>query len=684
MVLSPGAVVAGYRIEKVLGSGGMGTVYLAANPVLPRRDALKVLSSELSHDPPFRARFIREADLAATLDHPNIVTVYTRGETEEGQLWIAMQYVAGSDVHAELEDGPITVQRTVHIIGEVAKALDYAHRRNLVHRDVKPANFLLAPDDERVLLADFGIARALDDTSQLTATGMVMATVAYAAPETLSTGPVDGRVDIYALGCSLYRMLTGQAPFASSGGIAATMAAHLAKPPPRVTDRLDLPRAIDAVIAKAMAKNPDDRFQRARELAEAAAAALEGGVTVPVNRPVLPRPAPSSWPPQPAASPPPAPQARAGEAARYSIGHCNGPQPHQGQRSLNQSRTPPGPPDYFPPPQLADARAGAGPPRARPRRRRAWISAAIAAVVLVAGATIAAMTVGRGAKPAYQPQTFVHAHGTTLISSEPHVVAALGPGDGDAVLSLGVQPVALTAPGGQLPSWEQQLVTANPKVLSSVDISAVGALKPDVIIATGNIDDATYNSLTGIAPTVTRPSDKTGPAWTWQDQLTWIGRILGRDAKAKDLIATANKQQSDIRDQHPAFNGKSIASVNVSDDGVTATLQESPLTDYLQGLGFRYNDDLRRTGSDSGNTRPVAAATDFYQIEKADVLLVVRTDKAAGGGGYNGLPAELTIYRGAMVIADDPNIIAALNTAAYGATEYLNADFVGALAQQVH
>ncbi len=291
-------MVAGYRIEKVLGSGGMGTVYLAANPVLPRRDALKVLSSELSHDPPFRTRFIREADLAATLDHPNIVTVYTRGETEDGQLWIAMQYVPGSDAHAELEDGRITVQRSVHIIGEVAKALDYAHRRNLVHRDVKPANFLLAPEDERVMLADFGIARALDDTTQLTATGMVMATVAYAAPETLGSGPVDGRADIYALGCSLYRMLTNQAPFASSGGIAATMAAHLTKPPPRVTDRVDLPREIDAVIAKAMAKNPDERFQRARELAESAAAALEGGVTSPVNRPA-PRPAPPrGWPPQ--------------------------------------------------------------------------------------------------------------------------------------------------------------------------------------------------------------------------------------------------------------------------------------------------------------------------------------------------------------------------------------------------
>jgi serine/threonine-protein kinase len=278
----------------------------------------------------------------------------------------------------------------------------------------------------------------------------------------------------------------------------------------------------------------------------------------------------------------------------------------------------------------------------------------------------------------------VHAHGTTQLKSEPHLVAAIGPGDGDAALSLGVQPVLLTATGAHLPGWEQQLVTANPRIVSDVDVTAVEAVKPDVIIATGNIDDTTYNSLAAIAPTVTRPSDKAGPAWTWQDQASWIGRILGRADKAKALINAANKQQSDIRAQHPAFNGKTIASLNVSDDGVTATLQESPLTDYLQGLGFRYSDDLRRTGSEAGNTRPVSAATAFYQVEKADVLVVVRTDKAAGGGSYNGLPPELTTYRGAMVIADDPNVIAALNTAAYDATEFLNSNFVGAVAQQVH
>jgi serine/threonine-protein kinase len=268
-------VVAGYVIEAVLGAGGMGTVYKARNPALPRSDALKVLSEGLSRDDHFRARFLREADLAATLDHPNIVTVYTRGETADGQLWIAMQYVDGSDAEKETLAGRMTPLRAVHIVGEVAKALDYAHRRQLLHRDVKPANFLLGPADERIFLADFGIARALDDAVHLTQTGMVVATIAYAAPESLAGYAVDGRADIYSLGCSLYNLLTQRSPFGGSGGIAATMAAHLNQPPPRATAvKPALPAAIDHVIARAMAKNPADRYQSARELAAAAAQAL--------------------------------------------------------------------------------------------------------------------------------------------------------------------------------------------------------------------------------------------------------------------------------------------------------------------------------------------------------------------------------------------------------------------------
>lgn len=278
-MLNVGSVVGGYRIEKLLGSGGMGAVYLAANPTLPRHDALKVLSAELSRDADFRARFIREADVASALDDPNIVAVYNRGETEDGQLWIAMQYVEGTDADDALRNGTMTPQRAVHIIGEVAKALDHAHARNVVHRDVKPANFLLSDrvgPSERVLLGDFGIARALDDVS-LTVTGSVMATVAYAAPEVLSGMPFDGRADVYSLGCTLFRLLTGKTPFSSANGMAAMMMAHLQTPPPRVTEFVpSLPAALDMVIAAAMAKNPAERFASAGALGAAAADALHG------------------------------------------------------------------------------------------------------------------------------------------------------------------------------------------------------------------------------------------------------------------------------------------------------------------------------------------------------------------------------------------------------------------------
>ncbi|OBA81890.1 hypothetical protein A9W99_13105 [Mycobacterium sp. 1164966.3] len=286
-MLSAGSVVAGYRIERVLGSGGMGEVYLAAHPSLPRYDALKVLNAELSGDPDFRARFIREADVAARLDHPNIVSIYNRGQTDEGQLWIAMQFVDGTDSDKVLRAGTMTPARTAYIIGEVAKALDYADQRGVVHRDVKPANFLLSGPvgpEERVLLGDFGIARALGDVG-LTVTGSVLATVSYASPEVLSGLPFDGRADQYSLGCTLFRLLTGKAPFAWVDGMAAVVAAHLQAPPPRVSDWAQgLSPRMDAVIATAMAKDPAHRFSSSRELASAAIAALNdatGSITAP-------------------------------------------------------------------------------------------------------------------------------------------------------------------------------------------------------------------------------------------------------------------------------------------------------------------------------------------------------------------------------------------------------------------
>ncbi|WIM87106.1 serine/threonine-protein kinase PknH/PknJ [Candidatus Mycobacterium wuenschmannii] len=297
-MLSPGSIFAGYQIERVLGGGGMGTVYLARNADLPRGEALKVLNADLTGDHDFRARFIREAEVAAGLDHPNIVSIHQRGEFD-GQLWIAMQFVDGTDANAALRAGTMTPARAVHIVGEVAKALDYAHQRGVVHRDIKPANFLLSGPvgpDERVLLGDFGIARALDDAG-LTDTGSVTATVAYAAPEVLAGQPFDGRADLYSLACTLFRLLTGRAPYPTVNGAAAVVAAHLHAPPPKVTDVAPgLSAQLDQVIATAMAKDPAQRFTSARALADAATAALNehlGSTTAPWQ----PAPQPDNAPP---------------------------------------------------------------------------------------------------------------------------------------------------------------------------------------------------------------------------------------------------------------------------------------------------------------------------------------------------------------------------------------------------
>ncbi|WP_067818984.1 serine/threonine-protein kinase [Nocardia inohanensis] len=283
MSIGPGSVIGGYYIERVLGAGGMGTVYLAKHPALPRRDAIKVLSTQFSADAEFRTRFQREANLAAALDHPNIVSVYNRGE-ENGQLWIAMQYVDGVDADAAMKADPrsMTPHRALRIIGEVGRGLDHAHRRGLLHRDIKPANFLLSQgdgDEERVLLTDFGVAKSTADTSELTQAGSFVATIAYAAPEQLTGGHLDHRSDIYGLACSFFKLATGRNPYPGAQP-AMVMMAHLTEPPPRISAVMPgLPPALDEVLAVAMDKDPEHRFDTCHEFTKALESAMHFGVS---------------------------------------------------------------------------------------------------------------------------------------------------------------------------------------------------------------------------------------------------------------------------------------------------------------------------------------------------------------------------------------------------------------------
>ncbi|WP_280235758.1 serine/threonine-protein kinase [Nocardia cyriacigeorgica] len=275
--MQPGSVFAGYQIERRLGRGGMGSVYLAKHPRLPRRTALKLLNPDLFDDTESRTRFEREADLAAGLDHPNIVTVFDRG-VEDAQLWISMQYIDGVDA-ASLDPNTLPVPRAVQIIADTAQALDFAHSMGVLHRDVKPANIMLSTahtGPERVYLTDFGIARLRDDGGHLTQTGSFTATIAYASPEQLTGGPLDHRTDQYSLACSLYWMLTGTAPFNSPHPVAVIQGHLQHSPPPLSSVRHGLPAGVDAVMARALAKRPSERFGSCAEFAEAVRAALSG------------------------------------------------------------------------------------------------------------------------------------------------------------------------------------------------------------------------------------------------------------------------------------------------------------------------------------------------------------------------------------------------------------------------
>ncbi|APE36610.1 hypothetical protein BOX37_24815 [Nocardia mangyaensis] len=301
-MIDEGGVFAGYTIERLLGRGGMGSVYLARHPRLPRRTAMKLLNRELFFDTEIRARFEREADLVARLEHPNIVTVYDRG-VDNDQLWISMRYIDGSD--ASSLPAPVEPARAVRIVAETGAALDFAHSRGVLHRDVKPANILIEPVEggERVYLTDFGIARLHDDRSaKLTQTGTFTATLAFASPEQLSGVALDGRADQYSLACTLYRLLTGTTPFEAPNPV-AVIQGHLQQAPPRAsTARPGLPAALDAVLARAMAKHPQDRFGSCAEFAAAAAHALTDSapphsfpgtpatMTYPPNSPYTPAP----------------------------------------------------------------------------------------------------------------------------------------------------------------------------------------------------------------------------------------------------------------------------------------------------------------------------------------------------------------------------------------------------------
>jgi DNA-binding beta-propeller fold protein YncE len=387
--ISIGSVLAGYRIEGLAGEGGMGRVYRATQIALNRKVAVKLIAPELATEPDFRARFTRESRLTASIEHPNVIPVYEAGEAD-GRLFIAMRWVEGTDLRSViLTEGRLEPERAVAIAEQVAAALDAAHMGGLVHRDVKPANVMLtaAHGQEHVYLMDFGLTKRAGSETGLTRTGAFVGTPDYMPPEQIKGERADARTDVYALGCLLFHSLTGRTPYDRDTEV-AKMYAQLHDPPPSAVEAVPgTPPELDAVIARALAKDADERFPSAGDLGRAARAALSGRDPSQPERSLAtglaaPPPTELSPPPQTPApeatelSPPPVPAAPApGPTAATPAGAAAAP-----------------PPAAVAPPPVATP-PGGGPP-APPAPRRGGVFPILLAAALIVGITVTLAAAG--------------------------------------------------------------------------------------------------------------------------------------------------------------------------------------------------------------------------------------------------------------------------------------------------
>jgi outer membrane biosynthesis protein TonB len=379
--MDPGTVFAGCRIETEAGRGGMGVVYCATQIALDRRVALKLLAPELASDAGFRARFQQESRLAASIDHPNVVDIYEAGE-DDGRLFIEMRWVEGSDLRSEIEQrGRIEPRRAAEIVAQVAGALDAAHALGLVHRDVKPANILLGQrmGREHAYLTDFGLTKRVASAGGLTQTGQWVGTLDYVAPEQIRGDNVDARTDVYALGGVLMHALTGHVPFERDSDV-AKMWGHINDPPVTPSSVVPgLPPELDAVVLRAMAKEPDERYPSAGDLGRAALAAVEGQQPATPERMVaVGGAAPAGAAPEPTIQEAPAEPTTAAAADRApAAAPPPPPEPPPPPPTIPRPQEPV-PPPVAPPPAPA-------PPPPPPRGGGRIVLLAVVGVVLVLG-----------------------------------------------------------------------------------------------------------------------------------------------------------------------------------------------------------------------------------------------------------------------------------------------------------
>ncbi|ADG76978.1 non-specific serine/threonine protein kinase OS=Tsukamurella paurometabola (strain ATCC 8368 / DSM / CCUG 35730 / CIP 100753 / JCM 10117 / KCTC 9821 / NBRC 16120 / NCIMB 702349 / NCTC 13040) OX=521096 GN=Tpau_0335 PE=4 SV=1 [Tsukamurella paurometabola] len=667
----PGEVIAGYVVESVLGTGGMGTVYRVRHRTLPRSVALKVLQSQFSADPSVRARFDREADIVAGLKHPHIVDVYDRGESD-GHLWIAMELVEGGNVAQIVQrEGPFSLDRAVAVIEQVADALDEAHGHGILHRDVKPANFLVdrGRRGEQIKLADFGIGAAQTEVGQHTQTGTVVGTLAYTAPEALLGNPIDHRADIYSLACAAVVLLTGAPPFNTtiSGQL---MLAHISQNPPSIrVKRPDLSPEIDYVLGRAMAKNPADRYNSAGEFADALSSAARrmsgaAGIAPP------PPPAGTNWQGTPS-NPALATGFNPGAPAGYS-----GPPPGAAV-----------PAQFYGGPS-SPSNPSMVPPSPAKSRRPLIVGAAAAVVVLVAIAIGAFALTGGGAsdgRPAldsWSARTVTDINGDTRINERPTRIVALGPGDAEIVTALGFDVVAGgNGPKSELPSWVPSLKEVPTAGTSTnPDRAAIEKAKPDLIIDTDPAGSAASKDLKSVANSIAvSPAGSKG--WTWQEQMAYIAEALGAKDRASAVRKTYEQRITELRAAHPDFTGKKVDLVHYDGQATRLATNAASPFQLLGQLGFT----MQVPAKGSGSSWLTVASVDLYAVvntSSVDRTVVARTDPSAGNGGYDGLPAALT-YGAPIVILDTGSGVDALLYGGPLAIDTVADDVIPAIAKGV-
>lgn len=602
--LAVGAVLGGVRIDAVTGSGGMGVVYRGLQLALKRTVALKVVRDDLAGNPEFRRRFTQESEIAASLDHPHIVPIHAAGE-EDGRLYVIMRHVEGTDLRELLKrTGRLDPAAVVGIVTQIGAALDAAHRRGLVHRDVKPANILMAAADAHphAYLTDFGLSR-LADSDGFTKAGTVVGTLDYMAPEQFEGGHVDGRVDVYALGCVLYQALTGRVPFPRDTEH-AKMWAHMTEPPPRLAEVApELPPGLDRVVQIAMAKGPQDRYATAGELGLAAAVALaaqQASGSVTPNWLAAPPPAATQTTPAPPQAAPPT---------------AVGPQWGQGQ---------PYPPPYPPAYQQTYQRSYPqsypshpsgplpGPPHSGPaprRRSRVGLVLAIVAVLVAATAGTGAYLLLR--ETGVTPDPPVTVAGTVegqpiATGTEPYDVEVgegyvwtTNLGDGGSIskidpktdvaqqIPVGGVPLALVVAEGAAWVWNYS------DAIVRVD-AATGAVSESISSGAGEINGITAGG---------------GYIWLSHSTADAVTRIDPKTlAQAGDPIAVGGGPVA------LAYGKRSLYVVGSTDrtitvvDGATATVQGAPITLADDLGGIEVKDGVIYVGS-TGDITPIDEAS---------------------------------------------------------------------------